>query len=222
MHSRPMIMALFVLTVSAVVAASGCGGSATPPASSGTHHPLSSNPADAIKQVQDAINAAPGYTIAVRQNNFVLPSWGGADSGTVEVGAHGTQAQATLARTGEQNATYAIFDTGTATVFQRSTCQQAFRISGQNVSVLNPYMLASTQAVGHATDASVDGSTITANVTGLGNVVIQVDPATSLPTSISGANASGPIVWTFKDWKAPDLGSPPSATTERGPGGIPC
>ncbi len=211
---------LAALVMGGVIALSAvaCGGSSAPRAT----ETLSSDPSQALAQVQDAIDTAPGYTIAVQQSNFVLPAWGGADSGTIEVGAHGNQAKATLARTGEQNATYAIFDTGSATYFQRSTCQQAFRISGQNVSVLNTYMLAATQGIAKATDASVSGSTITATMAGLGRAVIQVDPQTQRPMTISAANASGPVVWTFKDWKATTVAAPSHVAGERGPGGIPC
>lgn len=195
-----------------IVAAAACGGS---------HAPLSSNPHDALAQVQDAIDSASGYTLAVEQSNFVLPGWGGADGGTVYVGGHGAEAWATLARTGEQNATYKIFDTGGITTFQRSTCGQAYQVSGR-VDVLEPYIFARANAIANATNASVNGSTITANLAGLGKVVIEVDPKTHRPMSISASNASGPIVWTFKNWSAVKVTPPSSTAGERGPGGIPC
>ena len=225
MHSRLIPVAVLVMGM-VLVGAVACGGSSSPKASAtgsaNAMATLSGTPHNALKQVQDAIDAAPGYTIDVQQHNFVLMRWGGADGGEVQVGAHGTQAKATLARTGESNATYTIFDTGGATYFQRSTCQQAFRIPGENVSVLNPYMLAATQAIAKATDASVSGAAITATVMGLGKVTIQVDPANSRPITITGANASGPIVWTFRDWKGATVDAPWPVAGERGPGGIPC
>lgn len=196
----------------------GCSSRSSPP----TPGVPSATAANALAQVQQAIDAADGYTLDVQQTNFILPRWGGADSGEVQVSRHGASAKATLKRTGEQDATYAIFDVGTATYFQRSTCPQAFRISGDNVSVLAPYMLAGTLRITHAANASVDGSVIRATLAGLGPVVIQVDLHTHRPMVITGRNGSGPVVWTFKQWGNVQVRAPSPVAGERGPGGIPC
>jgi YHS domain-containing protein len=218
MQFKACPLAIVVLSLSTVaILVAGCS-QRTPPQQKAA---LSTSPAKALTQVQDAIDRADGYTMAVQQTNFVLPRWGGADGGDVHVGAHGTEAKARLKRTGETNATYAITYAGGTTYFQRSTCQESFQMPGEKVNVLRLYLLAATDAIGHAKDATIDGSTITATLAGLGRATIQVDASTMRPRTITASNASGPVVWIFKDWNGIKV-SPPHAATERGPGGIPC
>jgi len=198
----------------ACVAAAACGGGSSP---------RPPNTGKALAQVQAALDKAGGYTLDVSQANFVLPHWGGADSGTVQVNEKGNEARAVLARTGEPGATYEIRRVNGVTYFQRSTCEQWFRVPGGTGEVLLPYLFKQTQAIGKATDPSLSGWVIRATLPGLGLATIVVDPKTSRPIAISGAGPSGPFTWAFRDWgRSLDASGPTGGVQDRGPGGDPC
>ena len=192
----------------------GCGGSGVA---------LPQDPAAALRAVQSAVDRSGGYTLDVEQSNFVLPRWGGSDSGNVGVDGKGTAALARLARTGEPDATYAIVLVDGVTYFTRSTCQDSFRVPGGSADVLSPFLFTKTQSLAKASNPRREGDTIFATMDSLGPVTISVDPKTNRPTLITGSTTSGPFSWQFSAWgRAPSVSPPAGRIADRGPGGVPC
>ena len=187
---------------------------------------MSADAGTALANAQAALDRAGGYTLTVEQSNFVLPQWGGADSGTVQVADGGKTARAVLARTGEVGATYTIALTGNQTFFQRSTCDTAFRIPGGGTDVLRPFLFSATKTLANAADvkwAAGSPNAVVANVSGLGQVTIEIDASTGRPSRITGQNNGKPLVWSFGDWgKSLSVSPPADSLQDRGPGGIPC
>lgn len=180
-----------------------------------------SNGSEALKAAQDAVAHAGGYRIRVQQTNFVLARWGGSDGGTVEVSSDGTEAIARLKRTGENNADYEIRLTDGETYFKRSTCDQAFHISGGG-AVLQPYLLMQTNALASAQDARLEDGRIRATLANLGEVFIDLD-GKARPKMISSVLSTRQLVWTFDSWGNDiDVKKPAGVAGDGGPGGNPC
>lgn len=184
---------------------------------------LAADPRYALAQVQAAIDQRDSYTITVAQQNLVLPHWGGADGGTVKVAKRGTVALATLGRTGEQNATYAITLVEGQTFFKRSTCDDTFRVPGGSAAVLGPFLLHTTLSLLNAQSPVRTTSGFEATFDTIGHVRIEIDPRTNLPARIYRAGVGDPLDWTFSDWGKTSVDvSAPANVQDRGPGGDPC
>jgi hypothetical protein len=182
------------------------------------------DPALSLRTAQYVLASAGGYRIRFEQSNFVLPQWGGIDNGVVEVSKDGTSAKAILTRTGEKDATYTVTLTDGKTYFQRSTCQETFRIPGGGADVLKPFLLARTNALANAApNASWAGAAIHVAVDGLGPVDIALDEKTGRPSQIRGTSNNLQQVWKFEAYGVnPNVSAPFGNVQERGPGGIPC
>lgn len=184
---------------------------------------LAVDPQSALVQVQSAIDQRESYTITVTQRNLILPHWGGADGGTVKVAKHGQVASATLRRTGEPSATYAIALVDGQTFFKRSTCDETFRVPGGSGDVLAPFLLHGALSMRNAQSAGRTAGGFEATFDTLGRVSIEIDPRTNLPLRISRAGAGEPLDWTFSEWGKTDVKvSAPANVQDRGPGGDPC
>lgn len=181
---------------------------------------------DTLARVQAAIDKAGTYRITVAATNFVLPQWGGSDSGTVEVDSAANRTRAVLDRTGE-GGPYTIVWANGQTVFQRATCRDWARIPGSGTNVLAPFILAGNGALakhgGKVYSQDEREVLLHGTIETLGPVTIVVDPATQLPRRIERRVAGSPdVIWTFSDWgKKLDIPAP-KASYDRGPGGNPC
>lgn len=207
------------MLLAAVVLVAACSDR---PAGSASPTPTVPLSGDAIHRLQEAVDRYSSYGLTVEQSNFVLPSWGGSDGGTVSVADDGAVVQADLVRTGEPKATYHIMLTHGQTYFKRSTCENVFRVPGGPSDVLAPFVFFHKGFTRASNVRSADGL-LEATLPTLGPVTIAIDPSTGLPKTIRGANNGKPLVWTFSDWghAGDSIGfgfTPP----DRGPGGIPC
>ena len=181
--------------------------------------------------IQETIEKEGAYTLAVRQENLVLPRWGGSDGGTVTVGrVNGeTIAVADLRRTGDGN--YAIWLKDGQTYFRRTTCTAMARVPGGTDEVLQPFNFLQNHRIEGASKlkAATGRTALMMEMEGWGAVEIGFEPRTFRPTSVSALNATKngkPLLWEFKDWgKAPEI-EPADREFEnaydRGPGGNPC
>jgi hypothetical protein len=185
--------------------------------------PAAVDASQALRMVQKALDNGDGYRLRVEQKNFVLPRWGGADGGTVDMSRDATMAIARLARTGEPDATYTMTLVGGQTYFRRSTCNESFRVPGGTPDVLRPFSFTATLGLENARDARWQGNAIAATVEGLGPVTIEVDLKTGRPSRIIGKTGSGDLRWTFEAWGVkPNVSKPGGTVQDRGPGGVPC
>ncbi len=178
--------------------------------------------AEALSRAQDALDRAGGHHVEMTGHNFALAQWGGIDSASVTVDGKGTAATATIARTGE--GTYAVILIDGQTYFQRETCTTWARVPGGAPAVLGPFLWKRSAALRNATGGRLDtaGAAITVRATmgSLGEVAVELDPATFLPRRLTRADG---LSMTFSDWgKAPSMAKPSGNVPDRGPGGIPC
>lgn len=200
------------------------GGTDEPVPSTPTLSPtLATDLQTALGQVQNAIDRQDSYTVTVVGHNLVLPQWGGAELGTVKVAKRGAEAWATLGRTGEQNATYAITLVDGQTFFKRSTCNETFRVPGGSGAVLGPFLLHTTLSLLNAQSPVRTTSGFEATFDTIGHVRIEIDPRTNLPARIYRAGVGESLDWLFSDWGKTTVDvSAPSNVQDRGPGGDPC
>jgi hypothetical protein len=177
---------------------------------------------EALRAAQNALSRGGGYRLRVQQSNLVLPRWGGSDGGTVSVNHDGSEASARLQRTGESGAEYDLRLVDGQTFFKRSTCDQTFRLPGGGPDVLQPYLLAKTNALARAQNARLENGRLLARIEGLGDVSIELD-VTARPREIKGTMNNQPLTWTFDAWGDDvDVSKPANVSGDRGPGGIPC
>lgn len=212
---EPVRSLTFLLTLSLLLLL-GCSGDSLPAKK------LPADPAQALRLAQENLREWGGYRLRFEQSNFILPQWGGVDAGVIEVNRDATTARAVLTRTGEPGATYTITMSGGQTYFQRSTCQETFRIPGGGPDVLRPLLLFKTNSLRNVTDAQWSGSSIHAVVVGLGPVEVLLDEK-GRPKEVRGTSNGQPLVWRFEAWGVnPGVSAPPGSVQDRGPGGIPC
>lgn len=181
-------------------------------------------------KIQAAIDAKGSYTVAVQQENLVLPRWGGSDGGSVTVGSDSGKATAVaeLHRTGDGD--YGLWMVDGQTYFKRSTCNDLTRIPG-GAQTLAPFVLAGNKRIsgGSNLKAANGRTTLMLTLEGLGDTEISFDPKTFLPNQLSSREATSngkPLVWTFEKWgEGPDVDTSRgerSGAYDRGPGGNPC
>ena len=187
--------------------------------------------AELADRIQRAIDAEGAYTISARQENFVLPQWGGADSGTVAVGREDGRvtAAANLFRTGDGE--YSLWLRSGQTFFKRSTCDALARVPGGGGEVLSPFVFLGNDRIRGATGlkAATGRTTLILVLDGLGETEISFRPGTFLPNQLSSRTATNngkPLVWTFEKWgeqpKSSLSSEAFSKAYDRGPGGNPC
>jgi hypothetical protein len=205
--------------VAVALALLACGDKDSPPAA--TQAPGASEPEAALRAAQAKLESSGGYTIHAEQTNFILPQWGGADAGTVQVDGRGDRAMAQFARTGEPRAVYVIYFIDEQTYFRRSTCNQTFRVPGGGADVLLPYLFARNGILAGATAIEGDAMSIRARLPGLGDVTVTLDSEGRLASIVR--EGASPLRWTFADWdEAPWVNRPTGTLEDRGPGGVPC
>lgn len=216
---------LVAVVVAALIAAGACGGKKSPPGSGALTGDESA--AAIIERMQAAVDAAGGHRLEVLASNFVLPSWGGSDGGTVDVRPGGRTAVAHLHRTGD--ADYEMRFVENQTYFFRGTCGPWLRRSGGGAEVLRPFLFAGTNAFERAIGAKrLRGArplTVVAVVEPFGAVSIEIDLATALPLRLL-REAEGEIrrlEIVFSDWgKTVTVVKPQGSTPDNGPGGGLC
>lgn len=207
----------------------GTSGTSASGAPSSTGATGAATPSDALARTRASL--ADGYTITVTAANFVLPQWGGSESGTVEVGAGGTTASAHLRRTGEDSFFDIRFVEG-QTFFKRGTCDTWARVPGGGADVLKPFLVAATNVLATAQNpqfvAADNRVVVDATIDGLGRALIQMEPETyKLVTIVFGdkpdnAGHTG-FTFDFSDLgKALSVEKPSGDIPDRGPGGAPC
>jgi hypothetical protein len=181
--------------------------------------------------IQAAIDREGAYTLAVRQENLVLPRWGGSDGGTVTIGLDEGQAVAVanLRRTGDGD--YTIWLREGQTYFKRSTCNALARVPGGTDEVLQPFNFLGKDRLEEARNlrAATGRTVLMLEMEDWGPVEIGVEPRTFRPTTVSALNATKngkPLLWEFKDWgKQPEIELSDTEfekAYDRGPGGNPC
>lgn len=178
-------------------------------------------------QVGRAVDAAGSYRLAVTQQNYVLERWGGSDGGSVQVDLKASAAVADLRRTGDGQ--YAIVLHDGATYFKRETCPTWAKIQGGQ-DVLAPFVitgaeLRSSKLIETLPPASATSTRGRVDLTGVGEVTLEVETATARPLRITSAtltNNGKPLEWSFSAWG--EKVSVPDTATDRlsGPGGNPC
>jgi hypothetical protein len=187
--------------------------------------------AELAANIQAAVDKEGAYTIDVRQENLVLPRWGGSDGGKVTVGREDGQtiAVAELRRTGDGD--YDLWLRNDQTYFKRSTCNQMARVPGGTGDVLEPFdFLFNHRFQGASNPRAAPGRTVLMmEMEGWGAVEVSFDPQTFLPRSLSALNATNngkALLWEFRDWgKSPEVEPSQSEfdkAYDRGPGGNPC
>ncbi len=231
-----ILAVLAAVAVLLVSAACGSGKSSskrtpTPGASSiaGTTATGTVTPADALQRTEQTL--AAGYTITVTASNFLLPQWGGSDSGTVQVGKDGKSAVARLRRTGEDSY-YDIRYVDGQTFFKRGTCDTWARVPGGGADVLKPFLLTASHVLTTVQDPKfieADNRLVAdATVDGLGRSLIQMEPKTyELVTIVFGDQPDNAghrgFTFDFSDVGKPLTVEKPSGDVpDRGPGGAPC
>jgi|GEM_PF-5815038 len=177
-------------------------------------------------RVGGALETAGSYRVTVRQENLVLPRWGGSDGGTVAVDVKSGAAVADLRRTGDGQ--YAVVLRGGETYFKRETCPTWARIQ-DGTDVLAPFVI-TPEEVGRSRvlqtiSRASDSTTLLVDLAGLGEVTLEIDNGTGRPLRLwSGTltNNGKRLDWTFDRWaervRIPDV----SADRLSGPGGNPC
>ena len=171
----------------------------------------------ALARAQESL--ANGYTMNVTVANFVLPQWGGSDSGTVEAGPGGATARAQLRRTGEDSS-YTIMFIDNTTFFKRGTCGSYARIPGGGAEVLSPFLLNRTNALAsaqHARFATADHTVIAATIAGLGDALVTVDASSGRVKRIEFGdkpNNTGSTGFSFEftKWETPSPLAMPTGT----------
>jgi hypothetical protein len=191
------------------------------------YDPRADAPAEVLTRSNRALIGYQGYAISVSATNFVLPQWGGSDSGTVRVGNFPAAADASLYRTGD--GPYSMRYVDSATYFQRETCDHFARVPGGGRETMLPFLWGETKALQNATNPvwveNGDGPpTIEADVQYVGRVQVEVDQKEYLPVRMMMPVAgSAPVVWEFGEWgDAPVVEAPSGEVPDRGPGGNPC
>ena len=180
--------------------------------------------------VERAVAGSEGYSLTITGHNFVLPEWGGIDSGTIEVGTDGPVVRGDVERTGD--GPYALVSLNGETFFQRSTCDHMARVPGGGATVVRPFLLGTSGALSRATNVRFGGSAnkgfiaLRANIEDLGDVFIQLDTSTYLPYRLvkeGGPNGESQFQWLFSDWgQIPSVSKPAGIPPDQGPGGNPC
>jgi hypothetical protein len=184
-------------------------------------------PAEVLLRSNRVMTGFKGYRIAVSARNFVLPQWGGSDSGSVAVGTFPAVAEASLYRTGDGPYSMLYFDN--ATYFQRETCDHSARVPGGGRETMLPFMWGETKALQNAAnpqfiDTGEDGPVVVeADVEYLGRVQVEIDLQTYLPVEMRRPASSSGDAWRFSDWgDAPVVEKTQGDVPDQGPGGNPC
>jgi hypothetical protein len=177
---------------------------------------------EALSRAQEAVDRAGGYHVEMTGHNFPLPQWGGIESASVTVDGKGATASAKVARTGEGS--YTVILVEGQTYFQRETCTTWARVPGGGPAVLEPFLWSRSASLRNATGGSLDTAggviTVHARMGLLGEVAVELDPATLLPRRLTRPDG---LSMTFSGWgKGPSVTKPPGNVPDRGPGGIPC
>lgn len=236
MHALRTLAAASFLAGVLVVA--GCSDRERPPASPpatgantpGTAASVPSDPAAILRLAQAAVDHAGGYRVEVTARNFVLPQWGGSDSGEVHVGKDGRSARAVLSRAGE-GGPYTLSLIGGQTYFKRATCPTWSRVPGGGADVLAPFLLVRERLLERAESPALGTVApgelaVVANLPGIGVSTVYIDPATMRPRRIlleSTSSSATRLNLGFSEWgqDAP-VEKPFGAIPDRGPGGNPC
>ncbi len=176
-------------------------------------------------RVGGALEAAGTYRITAKQDNLVLPRWGGSDGGTVAVDLHAGTAVAGLRRTGDGQ--YAVALDGD-TFFKRETCPSWTRIQ-DGAEVLAPFVLTgyeiSQSRVLDTLVMGTDSATLRVDLSGLGEVLMEIDNETGRPVRLWSetlTNNGKRLEWSFSGWGEPVAVPSISADRAGGPGGNPC
>lgn len=202
---------------------------ATPTEARPTAAPGSSDPAAlaALDRVQRIVDSLGSYGIQFEAFNFVLPQWGGSDTGFIQVNVRDRTAKANLIRTGDGQ--YLVIWTGGQTYFKRATCKEYMRIPGGGPDVLAPFLLFGGRfsAATNARLLSASGATpviVEADLQGVGRATIEINKD-NVPIKLTSATATNNgrlLVWTFSDWGGKFAIDKPDNPSDRGPGGNPC
>lgn len=183
-----------------------------------------------LVSAQQAMDCAASYKIKVQGHNFVLPQWGGVDSGTVAVAQDGT-VTAKLDRTGD--GVYSMVFINNQTYFQRTSCPFWQRVPGGGSTVLSPFLLAKNDSLTSASQATIVSKTnsrvvVSAEIDsiGPGATTVTIAIPSGLPTTItwkSSADNGSNLTWYFTSWEATSAAlPPPGSPSDQGPGGNPC